>query len=1664
MLTLILGINFIPVFVVVAPSSYESSSNTIIINSPTNFWLADNNLFWKHDNIERVVVTGYIIRSAKVLDYRGLHLVFEDISKRTSKSYYTKLVDISSNTWIRPLELSGGFPELVVINKELYVITKSLLGEHVYISKDLGDSFSEFSNSLRLETQNAIYAEEVTIVNKNSALSPAVVTETAKVSASKATANWTFMVYLDGDCDLEDAAIDDFNEMAVAGSTDEAHIIVQFDRISGYDTTNGDWTTCKRFRITQGMTPTPGNELSDIGEPNMGDPNVLIDFVKWGIQNYPAKYYTVTLWDHGGGWKGGVCIDSTSSDRLYPDELKYAFEELRKFLGRPLDIVGYDACLMAESGVYYEHWHTADYIVGSEETEGWDGWIYGQQSADADSNYPGICEALKQWPNMTPAEFGRVIVERNIVTPSIDTFSCIDSTKFNYPAAEQFQNLSQKLRHVTNTYNSQITTARDNAQSFYYSYMKDLWHLTKLLKDNVPDSEVQGAAEKLMDYYNQSVVKNGNVGGSYANAYGLTVYFDTSYDSGYDALSIAKENMWDEFLEAYFANVSYPNKEPVCTITEPAQGSTVYKTAPITIKGTASDPADGGTIESVQVKIDREFWVNATGTTNWELTWDPANASEGVHTIFARSFDSNDFSPWAVCEVYVAVDPNLPDLTVENITFSNATPYEGDIVVINATVKNVGINWSAYSVNVSFYSGDPKAGGITISTVNVGDIAIGESKLASTSWDTTGFVGLNNIYVKADSTDTIAETNELNNTANKPITVQGYRIELSCPTNKSKVRAGATATYNIKVKNLGTFTDTIILNLTNTNASWTANLSAESVTLDANSETTVYLNVTAPKDALPDANVTVYVNGTSQGDTKKTSNISTLTIVIPKILLVDDESGTDEQYYMAALNASGYKYDYTPPEQITGWSSVLLQYKIVIWFTAGTATLSDFDKQNLQFYLDGGGLLLICGEDIGYDIAGDADKFYQNYLHATYIADNSGIKNLSGISGDPISDGFDNIPITGSYPSEIAPYDSYGTKVFIYTGSTKIAAIKVDTGVYRLVYIACEYFEGTDIAANKSTIMDRIIKWLEPLNDVALKSIDSLVDGEKYPAGVQYINATVINKGRADQSNFNVSCKIEEIVEPAQTTTIFSDSFESWPGTWSIEPSGKWVQSSDYANTGSYSAKALYDAHNVDYTLTSQNVDLSGVTNANFQYYFRGSSENNYDYLYVEIKRTTETTWTTLTKYTGTSYNTSWNNANFDISSYGGSTVQIRFRFHTDGSVIDGIGWYVDDVAITKTTPPVTQIVFDSNHTVTKNLVQDATVQVSWSYNFQNASDYIITVRTWLTTDESKLNDAKSITIKIVATFTFNLKQGWNFITLPLNTTYKTAGELASAIPYCQYVRKWDSATQSYITYEKGTFTTFNDSFESWPGTWSIEPSGKWVQSSDYANTGSYSAKVLYDAHNVDYNLTSQNVDLSGATNANLKYYFRGSSENNYDYLYVEIKRTTETTWTELTKYTGTNYNTSWNNANFDISSYAGSTVQIRFRFHTDGSVIDGIGWYVDDVVIEPLNNFTLELGVGYFVYVTQATDFNIEGTTLTKQTLTLSKGWNSIGRFNETAIYASDLAKSIGSNCTAVAYYDEALGRFVTHVVGTDLSNFKILRAKGYLVYVVGATGWKNE
>ncbi|MBT3220580.1 MAG: hypothetical protein HN348_15955, partial [Proteobacteria bacterium] len=149
-------------------------------------------------------------------------------------------------------------------------------------------------------------------------------------------ARWTFAVFLNGDNDLEDWVLPDINEMEKVGSGNGVHIVVQADRIEGYSTAEGDWTDARRYYITADDDAFAVNStlVEEIGEVNMGDPEVLSDFAMWAHDTYPAERLALIFWNHGDSWlrSSDPPPDMLSWDETDSSELSIARGDVREGL------------------------------------------------------------------------------------------------------------------------------------------------------------------------------------------------------------------------------------------------------------------------------------------------------------------------------------------------------------------------------------------------------------------------------------------------------------------------------------------------------------------------------------------------------------------------------------------------------------------------------------------------------------------------------------------------------------------------------------------------------------------------------------------------------------------------------------------------------------------------------------------------------------------------------------------------------------------------------------------------------------------------------------------------------------------------------------------------------------------------------------------------------------------------------------------------------------------------------------------------------------------------------------------------------------------------------------------------------------------------------------
>ena len=188
-------------------------------------------------------------------------------------------------------------------------------------------------------------------------------------SSETAMANdgsWTIFVYLCG-TDLESdggAGTGDLEEMCAAASSDKVRFVVQTGGTSQWQ--NNYITSGSGRYIIQDNDVVA---LDEFEARNMGDPATLADFLKWGVQEYPAEHMGVIFWNHGGGSISGVCFDELNdNDSLSIREIDSALYTVFESMTDRFEFIGFDACLMGTVETANILASYSRYMIGSQET------------------------------------------------------------------------------------------------------------------------------------------------------------------------------------------------------------------------------------------------------------------------------------------------------------------------------------------------------------------------------------------------------------------------------------------------------------------------------------------------------------------------------------------------------------------------------------------------------------------------------------------------------------------------------------------------------------------------------------------------------------------------------------------------------------------------------------------------------------------------------------------------------------------------------------------------------------------------------------------------------------------------------------------------------------------------------------------------------------------------------------------------------------------------------------------------------------------------------------------------------------------------------------------------------------------------------------------------
>jgi hypothetical protein len=150
-----------------------------------------------------------------------------------------------------------------------------------------------------------------------------------------------------------------------------------------------------------------------------------------------------------------------------------------------------------------------------------------------------------------------------------------------------------------------------------------------------------------------------------------------------------------------------------------------------------------------------------------------------------------------------------PDLTASLLRLVDNGA--GQSLSITLRVGNAGGSASPDQVPVSFYQGDPAAGGMSLGTLNLAPVAVGDYR--DVRLDNISLTGTADLYAVVDSTSRVAECDETNNTARIPAAAVAILGRIVVASDAASYGANAPVRLTANVTNIGALPATFAVEL-----------------------------------------------------------------------------------------------------------------------------------------------------------------------------------------------------------------------------------------------------------------------------------------------------------------------------------------------------------------------------------------------------------------------------------------------------------------------------------------------------------------------------------------------------------------------------------------------------------------------------------------------------------------------------------------------------------------------------------------------------------------------------------------------------------------------------------------------------------------------------------
>lgn len=362
---------------------------------------------------------------------------------------------------------------------------------------------------------------------------PTTPTDTTQSQMKPASKAWTTLYYLDADYNggyadpLQQLFIDEIN------STANVNVVVIQDTLN---------EPAFIYYIDENHTKVV---LEELGEVNMGDYQVLQEFLAYGKQHYPAERSLLWVYDHGGAWKG-ACLDET--DGAIGMTLNNFQKALQATGG--VDVICFLACLMSSIEAVYELRNDVDVFVGSEDLA----YMTWFDDICGDTN-----TLLTESPSLSNDEIGSMIVQYfqdshnapvNKLTISALRTEHIASlaTALDVLVREYTKHWLRYYRPIKNAYNSTFLLSDLDEWAAVF----EVYDLRGFI-ENLPQCQLTQA---VLDAFDDVLIAEAH-GIDMEETHGLSIFFQPQKspyglfrdyrDESY-GLDFAQDTFWNEFL------------------------------------------------------------------------------------------------------------------------------------------------------------------------------------------------------------------------------------------------------------------------------------------------------------------------------------------------------------------------------------------------------------------------------------------------------------------------------------------------------------------------------------------------------------------------------------------------------------------------------------------------------------------------------------------------------------------------------------------------------------------------------------------------------------------------------------------------------------------------------------------------------------------------------------------------------------------------------------------------------------------------------------------------------------------------------------------------------------------------------------------------------------